>query len=91
MLMDRNTRYRYLAFADGAEPRDVEAEHQAIIGAVLARDADRAVEAANAHLVRPWTASSPEKANFRVLPRKEVNPYSSGEHPPCLVARAQPP
>lgn len=52
MLMDRNTRYRYLAFADGSEPRDVEAEHQAIIDAVLSRDADRAVAAANAHLRR---------------------------------------
>ena len=36
-LMDRNTRYRYLAFADGSEPRDVKAEHQAIVAAVLAR------------------------------------------------------
>ena len=50
MLMDRNTRYRYLAFADGSEPRDVGAEHQAIHDAVLARDADRAVLAANLHL-----------------------------------------
>jgi DNA-binding GntR family transcriptional regulator len=50
MLMDRNTRYRYLAFADGSEPRDIEAEHQAIYDAVLARDADRAVLAANMHL-----------------------------------------
>jgi DNA-binding GntR family transcriptional regulator len=50
MLMDRNTRYRYLAFADGSEPRDVEAEHQAIFDAVLARDADRAILAANTHL-----------------------------------------
>ena len=49
-LTDRNTRYRYLAFADGSEPRDVEAEHRAICDAVLARDADRAVAAANAHL-----------------------------------------
>jgi GntR family transcriptional regulator, carbon starvation induced regulator len=50
MLMDRNTRYRYLALADGSEPRDVEAEHRAIVDAVLARDADRAVAAADAHL-----------------------------------------
>ena len=50
MLMDRNTRYRYLAFADGSEPRDVEAEHQAIYDAVLARDADHAILAANVHL-----------------------------------------
>ena len=52
MLMDRNTRYRYLAFADGSEPRDVEGEHQAILDAVLSRDPDRAVAAANAHLRR---------------------------------------
>ena len=50
MLMDRNTRYRYLAFADGSEPRDVEAEHKAIYDAALAGDADRAVLAANIHL-----------------------------------------
>lgn len=50
MLMDRNTRYRYLAFAHGSEPRDVAAEHQAIVDAVLARNADRAIAAANAHL-----------------------------------------
>ena len=50
ILMDRNTRYRYLAFSDGSEPRDVEAEHQAIYDAVLARDTDRAVLAANVHL-----------------------------------------
>lgn len=50
MLMDRNTRYRYLAFADGSEPRNVEAEHRAICEAVLARDAAGAALAANAHL-----------------------------------------
>lgn len=50
MLMDRNTRYRYLAFADGSEPRDVEAEHRAIQDAVLARDAEGAILAANTHL-----------------------------------------
>ena len=52
MLMDRNTRYRYLAFADASEPRDVAAEHRAIVEAVLARDADRAVAAATAHIGR---------------------------------------
>jgi GntR family carbon starvation induced transcriptional regulator len=49
-LMDKNTRYRYLAFADGSEPRDVDGEHRAILDAVLARDGDRAVAAANAHI-----------------------------------------
>jgi len=50
MLLDRNTRYRYLAFADASVPRDAEAEHRAIVDAVLARDADAAVAAAEAHM-----------------------------------------
>ena len=50
MLLDRNARYRYLAFADASVPRDAEAEHRAITDAVLARDADRAVAAAEAHI-----------------------------------------
>jgi len=50
MLLDRNARYRYLAFTDAASPRDPDAEHQAITEAVLARDADRAVAAAEAHV-----------------------------------------
>lgn len=52
MLLDRNTRYRYLAFADASVPRDAEAEHRKIVAAVLARDADRAVAAADAHMRR---------------------------------------
>jgi GntR family transcriptional regulator, carbon starvation induced regulator len=62
MLMDRNTRYRYLAFANGSEPRDVEAEHQALYEAVLARNADRAVLAANMH-VRKTTDSVAAREN----------------------------
>ncbi|HUB48288.1 MAG TPA: GntR family transcriptional regulator [Acetobacteraceae bacterium] len=50
MLMDRHTRYRYLAFADASVTRDAEAEHRAITGFVLARDADRAIAAAEAHI-----------------------------------------
>jgi DNA-binding GntR family transcriptional regulator len=50
MLLDRNDRYRYLAFADASVPRDAGAEHQAITEAVLARDAARAVAAAEAHI-----------------------------------------
>ena len=49
-LMDRHTRYRYLAFADASVTRDAEAEHRAITGFVLARDADRAIAAAEAHI-----------------------------------------
>jgi DNA-binding GntR family transcriptional regulator len=49
-LLDRNARYRYLAFADASVPRDAGAEHAAIVEAVLARDADRAVAAAEAHI-----------------------------------------
>ncbi|HET8996268.1 MAG TPA: GntR family transcriptional regulator [Acetobacteraceae bacterium] len=52
MLLDRNTRYRYLAFADASKPRDAEAEHRDIVEAVLARDADRAAAAAEAHMRR---------------------------------------
>lgn len=50
MLLDRNARYRYLAFADASAPRDAAAEHRAITEAVLARDADRAVAAAESHI-----------------------------------------
>jgi GntR family transcriptional regulator, carbon starvation induced regulator len=50
MLMDRHTRYRYLAFADARVQRDAAAEHRAITDAVLARDADRAVAAAETHI-----------------------------------------
>jgi len=50
MLLDRNARYRYLAFADASVPRDAAAEHRAITDAVLARDADGAVAAAEAHV-----------------------------------------
>lgn len=50
MLLDRNTRYRYLAFADAAEPRDAAREHRAIERATLARDAEGAVTAALAHI-----------------------------------------
>ncbi|MBV9828270.1 MAG: FCD domain-containing protein [Alphaproteobacteria bacterium] len=64
MLMDRNTRYRYLAFADGSEPRDVEAEHRAIVEAALARDADRAVAAAHAHLGRTSDAVAERERAF---------------------------
>lgn len=51
-LLDRNTRYRYLAFADASMPRDAEAEHRDIVEAVLARDTGRAVAAAEAHMRR---------------------------------------
>jgi DNA-binding GntR family transcriptional regulator len=63
MLMDRNTRYRYLAFTDRSEARDVEAEHRAIVEAALAHDAAAAVAAANAHLGRTAnTVASRERA-----------------------------
>jgi GntR family transcriptional regulator, carbon starvation induced regulator len=60
LLLDRNTRYRYLAFADASERRDAEAEHRAITDAVLARDADHAAEAAEKHMRR--TAESVARA-----------------------------
>jgi GntR family transcriptional regulator, carbon starvation induced regulator len=69
MLMDRNTRYRYLAFADGSEPRDVEAEHQAIYDAVLARDADRAVAAANLHICKTTDSVVARENDFAGIAR----------------------
>ncbi|MBV9860237.1 MAG: FCD domain-containing protein [Alphaproteobacteria bacterium] len=54
MLIDRNTRYRYLAFGKASEPRDVPDEHRAITEAVLARDIDRAVAAATQHYQRTF-------------------------------------
>lgn len=66
MLMDRNTRYRYLAFADGSEPRDVEAEHDTICDAVLARDADRAVAAANTHLRKTTDSVVARESGFGI-------------------------
>jgi GntR family transcriptional regulator, carbon starvation induced regulator len=66
-LTDRNTRYRYLAFADGSEPRDVEAEHQAIVDAVLARDADRAVAAANGHIRKTTDSVIARESEFSHL------------------------
>jgi GntR family transcriptional regulator, carbon starvation induced regulator len=69
MLMDRNTRYRYLAFADGSEPRDVEAEHQAIYDAVLAREADRAVAAANLHVSKTTDSVVARESDFSGIPR----------------------
>lgn len=64
MLTDRNTRYRYLAFADASEARDVEAEHRAIVEAALAHDADRAVAAANAHIRRTADNVAAREAAF---------------------------
>ncbi|HEX3863983.1 MAG TPA: GntR family transcriptional regulator [Stellaceae bacterium] len=64
MLTDRNTRYRYLAFADGSEPRDIEGEHRAIVEAALARNADSAVAAANAHIRRTADSVAAREAAF---------------------------
>jgi DNA-binding GntR family transcriptional regulator len=64
MLMDRNTRYRYLAFAAGSGPRDVEGEHRAIVDAALARDTDRAIAAANAHLGKTADAVAGQQRAF---------------------------
>ncbi len=51
-LTDRHQRYRRLAARRAFPERDVAAEHAAILGAVLARDADRAVALLVAHYRR---------------------------------------
>ncbi|RYM65566.1 hypothetical protein BSQ98_07335 [Serratia liquefaciens] len=53
LLFDQSERYRRLRFGYELEgmdsPRDVDGEHQAIMDAVLSRDADRAVELLSQH------------------------------------------
>ena len=51
-LTDRHQRYRHLAARAPAAARDVAAEHQAILDAVLARDADAATMLLSAHYAR---------------------------------------
>jgi DNA-binding GntR family transcriptional regulator len=63
-LVDRYDRYMYLGLDAATRwPRDAAAEHRAILEAVLARDADRAVQLTQAHIRRTaeiveasWTA-----------------------------------
>jgi len=49
-LSDRAQRYRYIATAVGSPTRDIVGEHCAIANAVIARDAESAVELMNEHL-----------------------------------------
>jgi DNA-binding GntR family transcriptional regulator len=55
ILADQSTRYRRLAFASRSKPtkaRDVNGEHQRIVDAVLARDADKACALLTDHYQR---------------------------------------
>jgi GntR family transcriptional regulator, carbon starvation induced regulator len=73
MLLDRYDRYMYLGVDAAARwPRDAAAEHRAILDAVLARDADRAVELTQLHIRRTaeiveasWAARSAGNRNSR--------------------------
>jgi GntR family carbon starvation induced transcriptional regulator len=51
-LFDVADRYRLVSRAESAGPRDVRAEHEAILNAVLARNADEAVALLDAHVRR---------------------------------------
>ncbi len=51
-LFDVADRYRLVSRAESAGPRDVRAEHEAILNAVLARKADEAVALLDAHVRR---------------------------------------
>lgn len=51
-LFDENSRYRNVVRHTNSEPRDIQAEHEAIAAAALARDADRAVELLLVHYIR---------------------------------------
>jgi DNA-binding GntR family transcriptional regulator len=48
ILFEQSERYRFLAY--GVQPRDIEGEHQIIMQATLARDAEAAVKALSDHL-----------------------------------------
>jgi GntR family transcriptional regulator, carbon starvation induced regulator len=52
ILHHHTERYRRLALTDRSIPRDVQAEHQALMEATLARDADTACDVAAAHIQR---------------------------------------
>ena len=50
-LYDLSERYRQLSVKNGLAGRDVDAEHQSIMDAVLSRDADTAVELTEDHFI----------------------------------------
>ena len=52
ILHHHTERYRRRALTDRTIPRDVHAEHQALMDATLARDADTACEVAAMHIQR---------------------------------------
>ena len=51
-LYEQHKRYRLISILEYDETRDVRAEHEAILEAVLARDAQRACAATEAHIMR---------------------------------------
>jgi GntR family carbon starvation induced transcriptional regulator len=65
-LFDMADRYRLVSRAVGAGARDVRGEHEAIMHAVLARDADRAVALLDAHVRQ--TEALVREAMLQALP-----------------------
>jgi GntR family carbon starvation induced transcriptional regulator len=51
-LFDQSERYRLWTMLNNVEPRDVEAEHDALLAAAIARDTDCAIELLRAHIQR---------------------------------------
>jgi DNA-binding GntR family transcriptional regulator len=51
VLHEQSERYRRLSIRETGKSRDVEAEHAAVVHAVLARDADAAVAALTTHFL----------------------------------------
>ena len=76
MLYAQSERYRHLSFALGQANRDVEAEHEAIVEACLARDAERACyadrTASQAHVGHSveFAAAARATATRRQAPRR---------------------
>ena len=68
VLHEQSERYRRLSIRDVSKARDVEAEHAAIVAAVLRRDADTAVDALAKHFnvtMRFVEQNAPEIAEVR--------------------------
>ena len=51
-LFDQSERYRLWTMLNTGAPRDVEAEHDALLAAAIARDTERAIEHLTAHIQR---------------------------------------
>jgi GntR family transcriptional regulator, carbon starvation induced regulator len=79
MLYAQSERYRHLSVALARQPRDIDAEHQRILDACLARDAERACAAIADHFQRTANIllTSPRFGEGKSYPRASEQDLSS--------------